>query len=66
MKITERLTYLLIILGMISLNSYIVWWHSGHYDYLNERLEIIKKNCEKNEIKIPPICNKDKCFYNSF
>ena len=43
MKITERLTYLLIILGMISLNSYIVWWHSGHYDYLNERLEIINR-----------------------
>jgi hypothetical protein len=62
----ERLVYLIIILALVIFNVYIISWHSAHYDYLNQALVIIQKNCEKNGIKIPPVCNKNKCLYNGF
>lgn len=45
MKITERLAYLLIILGLICFNVYNIWWFSGHYDYLNHQLQVVHQVC---------------------
>ena len=45
MKMTERLAYLLTIFGLVCLGVYETWWFSGHYDYLDERLEAVRQIC---------------------
>jgi hypothetical protein len=45
MKMTERLTYLLVILGTVCFGLYQIWWFSGHYDYLNEQLKVVRQIC---------------------
>jgi hypothetical protein len=60
MKVSERLVYLLIILGLVCFNVYNIWWFSGHYDYLNEQLTVVQKICEDAGIESSDIIHK-KC-----
>lgn len=61
MKMTERLFYLLTILGCIGFNTYMTWWHSGHYDYLMDKLEITKQYCKKVIDLSKEGCSKNSC-----
>lgn len=51
MKMTERLAYHLIILGLLCFSVYKIWWFNQHYDYLSEQVDIVRQICENAGIE---------------
>ena len=58
MKLTERLIYLCLMLGMVLFGVERINWFSGHYDQLNKDFDILSRICHESRIKVD-VCDLD-------